>query len=688
MQKALRFSVELRNQPGHANLNPPQYRVQPIIDEPPSIQVEEPAKDVELTPQRRVTPLVARASDDVALAQVELSVKRESDQHLTIQSLKKYTGLVANDTLMMSLDAAKFARGNDALVCRLRVTDRKGQAVESPEFRLIIRGDYQAPDKSRERVVEQRNNLIDKLRQLAEQHRQTTEELQKLAPEKPAAKPDSEPQKRDQKAADAMAKQDEPKAKAADPGKPKVDSPQVASKGPDSARKSAGKGICQRQLEPKQVAKQLQELANREERRKPRRASWPGNSTGRPRPRRPERRHPRDSRRCKICSAAVTCKLRQNAGATTDAAPCRRSTAARTTSGRRSRRFKSVSINWSIALAWKNSTCGGRQPRQGSDIAEILARSKPRNWHRRRPKKQAFKLARRLEAKRCSATVTAKKNRQRPRRRTTSSCRARARTEQLENRAVETLQGQEALGQAECRISARRDAPIRQGQQTQARQQRRRKGEPMPGNRNPATRRRRDRQQRQGRARVGQTNKTEAEGKPMPGEAGSGLTLKRCALTRAAWRRGPTAVGLRLALNRSQLEQRQRMLDRDLDRAENALDAGQQLSRRWSRSARRQANPAIWPRSLRARNAATAVDGRPNEPRREPASQPPSPAASRGTLLGRITSVLEPHSANDTDLATNLAGLNLLPRVMSCCKAREEAAAQLQQFRTRLQPTV
>jgi hypothetical protein len=154
----------------------------------------------------------------------------------------------------------------------------------------------------------------------------------------------------------------------------------------------------------------------------------------------------------------------------------------------------------------------------------------------------------------------------------------------------------------------------------------------------------------------------------MPGESGEGLTFEtlserrreRMAAQSERGRRGPPQV------SRSDLNRRQQMLDRDLDKAGNALDAeADQVSKAMDQV--RQA--AGKPGDLASKLSAPEMQRRLSMADRMNNGQPNRPGQSRfpggipaEQLLGRALGKIEPHSANSTDLANNLAGLNLLPR--------------------------
>jgi len=183
------FDVELRDTGGRTNLDPDQYRVRIIPDRAPTARLLEPGRDVTLSAPTPVD-LTAALADDVGLAKAELVMVRTRESKRLVKEIWAAGRSTVLERIRAKAAVAELdAKPGDEIKYRVKVYDRKGQTGQSDEFKITIAPhDNNAFDKQHDRFAEQRKKLTEKVEQLTKREQKiaekTTEIAQKYEPPK------------------------------------------------------------------------------------------------------------------------------------------------------------------------------------------------------------------------------------------------------------------------------------------------------------------------------------------------------------------------------------------------------------------------------------------------------------------------------------------------------------------------
>jgi len=141
------YRVHLENDLGAANQTMKEGKLTAIPDRPPQIILERPSGDLTLSTPQKV-PLVVSAFDDFALDDVTLLVRKGDSGSFQGTPIKKYNGIVRNDSVVFGFDLEPYAlkSGEHVRYC-VQARDRKGLVAQTPEFVLRLAADANAADK-------------------------------------------------------------------------------------------------------------------------------------------------------------------------------------------------------------------------------------------------------------------------------------------------------------------------------------------------------------------------------------------------------------------------------------------------------------------------------------------------------------------------------------------------------------
>jgi hypothetical protein len=175
------YRVHLENSLGAANQAMKEGKLTAIVDRPPQILLEQPTGDLMLAAPQPV-PMVASVYDDFALDEVRIIAHKGGAGEPRTTTLKKYSGLVRNDTANLMVDLAPYElRPGEQLRYCLEARDRKGQTTRTVERFIRISTDKHAADHQLDRFEKTQHNLQEKLRKLIAQQEKLNEKMRELA---------------------------------------------------------------------------------------------------------------------------------------------------------------------------------------------------------------------------------------------------------------------------------------------------------------------------------------------------------------------------------------------------------------------------------------------------------------------------------------------------------------------------
>ena len=174
------YRVELRNELGHANKMMKEARAVAIPDNPPQIVLERPGTDLTLSAPRKV-PIVASAYDDFGLADLVISTRKGDTGGFVGRPIKKYGGIVRNDSAVVNLDLAAYdLKPGEFIRYRVETRDRKGQSAQTQEFTIRIADDGNSADRQLENFARQQETFQEKLANLIAEQKKVQEQVKAL----------------------------------------------------------------------------------------------------------------------------------------------------------------------------------------------------------------------------------------------------------------------------------------------------------------------------------------------------------------------------------------------------------------------------------------------------------------------------------------------------------------------------
>jgi hypothetical protein len=175
------YRVHLENQLKAANQTMKEGKLTAIVDRPPQILLEQPTGDLTLAAPQQV-PMVASVYDDFALDEVRIVARKGDNGEPRTTTLKKYTGLVRNDTATLTVDLASYElKPGEHLRYCLEARDRKGQTARSVERLIRISADKHAAERQEDRFEKKQGSLQEKLRKLITQQEKLNQKMAELA---------------------------------------------------------------------------------------------------------------------------------------------------------------------------------------------------------------------------------------------------------------------------------------------------------------------------------------------------------------------------------------------------------------------------------------------------------------------------------------------------------------------------
>jgi len=103
VRKDATYQFEISDSSGEKNEDPPEYRITAIPDEPPTIRIAEPGRDVYLPEDLRIS-LHLEAHDDFGLTRMALKVKKGSDKEERTVPIVDLKGRVADTSVTFNWD--------------------------------------------------------------------------------------------------------------------------------------------------------------------------------------------------------------------------------------------------------------------------------------------------------------------------------------------------------------------------------------------------------------------------------------------------------------------------------------------------------------------------------------------------------------------------------------------------------
>lgn len=103
VRKDATYRFEIKDSSGESNEDPPEYHITAIPDEPPTVQIAEPGKDIYL-PEDMTVPLRLLAHDDFGLTRMALKVKKGSGKEEKSVAITDLKGRVADTSLAYNWD--------------------------------------------------------------------------------------------------------------------------------------------------------------------------------------------------------------------------------------------------------------------------------------------------------------------------------------------------------------------------------------------------------------------------------------------------------------------------------------------------------------------------------------------------------------------------------------------------------
>jgi hypothetical protein len=231
------FHVELRDTGGRTNANPDYYAIRAIPDMPPTARLMTPGRDVVVSTPTPID-LMASVADDVGLAKAELLLVRTRERKEIAKTIWSANGTKLLERIRAKAVLAELdAKPGDEIKYRVRVHDLKVQTGLSDEFKITIApNEKNAHDKMHDRFAEQRSKLTEKIQQLTKREEKIADKTAEIAKkyEPPAAEKPPEPRPHEK---NADAAKDSPREKK-DPAK-------------DTDAKNAPSKLNEKSAEPK-----------------------------------------------------------------------------------------------------------------------------------------------------------------------------------------------------------------------------------------------------------------------------------------------------------------------------------------------------------------------------------------------------------------------------------------------------
>ena len=160
----LRF--EFTNQLGHANRPTQPLRIVPIEDQPPSIVLERPDKDLTL-PQIEPVTLAARVFDDYGVASIQLEVGKDPELLSPAGTLTDFDQPTTVYLMQTAMNPATHGlKPDQPIYIRLRVVDRKALSSVSEVVRISLTSTDDQTPTARDQQIAALNAAVESMGEL------------------------------------------------------------------------------------------------------------------------------------------------------------------------------------------------------------------------------------------------------------------------------------------------------------------------------------------------------------------------------------------------------------------------------------------------------------------------------------------------------------------------------------------
>ncbi|MFW6059179.1 MAG: hypothetical protein ACODAQ_03305 [Phycisphaeraceae bacterium] len=164
-----RFAVTFRNALGHESAAMEPMAILATTDQPPTLVVERPGRNVTLDSSDPM-PLVVRAFDDYGVAEITVAVGAKADALGEPRTIGAFGEPRTSRVVMDALDPARLElEPGKSVHYRVTVRDQKGQEAHSEPYRLALAGETETrtaeADRSRRGALD---GVLDRIGQLVE----------------------------------------------------------------------------------------------------------------------------------------------------------------------------------------------------------------------------------------------------------------------------------------------------------------------------------------------------------------------------------------------------------------------------------------------------------------------------------------------------------------------------------------
>lgn len=174
------YRVVLRNSLGIESAPMQEAKLTALADLPPTIALEHPADDVELSEPRKV-PLTIAAIDDLGIEEIILSVMEPSGAFVGTP-IATYPGLTTRARFEHTFDLpAKKLKEYQTVRYRLSVRDKKGQAAHTRDYEIRINPKGNGADKALAGLDRRQERLRERVQALAKRQGEINEATKKAA---------------------------------------------------------------------------------------------------------------------------------------------------------------------------------------------------------------------------------------------------------------------------------------------------------------------------------------------------------------------------------------------------------------------------------------------------------------------------------------------------------------------------
>src|SRR5690606_14921027 len=138
VQANVSFALQFTNELGHANPRMKPIDIVATEDQPPSVVIEHPKRDVTLA-EPVMLPVILRAFDDWALAEVGLAFSRDGVTFAEPQWVESYDEALTDRHVVTGVDPQRLTmRPGETIFYRGVVRDRKGQVAYSEPRKVTL----------------------------------------------------------------------------------------------------------------------------------------------------------------------------------------------------------------------------------------------------------------------------------------------------------------------------------------------------------------------------------------------------------------------------------------------------------------------------------------------------------------------------------------------------------------------